>query len=151
MRNLHPPEGLGFIVRTAGVDRDEEDLSRDLNYLVRLWETIVGKIKSTPGPTEIYAESDMMIRTMRDIYTAEIDAVLIDEDEAYERAREFMKIVMSPDPRRGLALLVDTFGIKPISTPEEDLAAILARGGAPVYIRVPSGDRNDFLRKSSLQ
>lgn len=94
MRNLHPPEGLGFIVRTAGVDRDEEDLSRDLNYLVRLWETIVNKIKKTPGPSEIYAESDMMIRTMRDIYASEIDAVLIDQDEAYQRARDFMKIVM---------------------------------------------------------
>lgn len=94
MRNIQPPEGLGFIVRTAGVDREEEDLRRDLNYLLRLWETIVGKIKDTPGPVNIYAESDMMIRTMRDIYTGEIDAVWIDEDSAFERAREFMKIVM---------------------------------------------------------
>jgi ribonuclease E len=94
MRNIQPPAGLGFIVRTAGIDREEEDLRRDLNYLLRLWETIVGKIKDTPGPASIYAESDMMIRTMRDIYTAEIDAVWIDEDSAFERAREFMKIVM---------------------------------------------------------
>jgi ribonuclease E len=94
MRNIRPPEGLGFIVRTAGIDRDEEDLKRDLNYLVRLWETIVGKIKEKTGPVDIYEESDMMIRTMRDIYTGEIDAVWIDEDSAYERAREFMKIVM---------------------------------------------------------
>lgn len=93
MRSLEPPAGLGFIVRTAGVDRDEEDLERDLKYLVRLWETIVGKIRKG-GSSEIYAESDMMIRTMRDIYTGEIDAVWIDEDEAFERAREFMKIVM---------------------------------------------------------
>lgn len=94
MRNIQPPEGLGFIVRTAGVDREEEDLKRDLKYLLRLWETIVGKIKRATGPVNIYAESDMMIRTMRDIYTGEIDAVWIDEDAAFERAREFMKIVM---------------------------------------------------------
>ena len=94
MRNIQPPSGLGFIVRTAGIDREEEDLRRDLNYLLRLWETIVGKIKRTPGPVNIYAESDMMIRTMRDIYTGEIDSVWIDEDAAFERAREFMKIVM---------------------------------------------------------
>jgi ribonuclease E len=94
MRNIRPPEGLGFIVRTAGIDRDEVDLKRDLNYLLRLWETIVGKIKEKTGPVDIYEESDMMIRTMRDIYTGEIDAVWIDEDSAYERAREFMKIVM---------------------------------------------------------
>lgn len=94
MRNIRPPEGLGFIVRTAGVDREEADLKRDLNYLVRLWETIVGKIEQSSGPTEIYAESDMMIRTIRDIYAKEIDAVFIDEDAAFERARDFMKIVM---------------------------------------------------------
>ena len=69
-------------------------MKRDLKYLLRLWETIVEKLKKTTGPTEIYAESDMMIRTMRDIYTGEIDAVWIDEDSAYERAHEFMKIVM---------------------------------------------------------
>lgn len=94
MRNIQPPEGLGFIVRTAGIDREEADLKRDLNYLLRLWETIVGKIESTPGPAEIYAESDMMIRTIRDIYAKEIDAVWIDEDAAFQRARDFMKIVM---------------------------------------------------------
>lgn len=94
MRNIQPPEGLGFIVRTAGVDREEADLHRDLKYLVRLWETIVNKIENTSGPSEIYAESDMMIRTIRDIYTKEIDAVWIDEDAAYQRAREFMEIVM---------------------------------------------------------
>jgi ribonuclease E len=100
MRNIRPPQGLGFIVRTAGIDREEEDLQRDLTYLVRLWETIVGKIKQKAGPCEIYAESDMMIRTMRDIYTGEIDAVWIDEDEAFERAREFMKIVMPQHVKR---------------------------------------------------
>ena len=94
MRNIQPPAGLGFIVRTAGVDREEADLKRDLNYLVRLWETIVRKIESTSGPSEIYAESDMMIRTIRDIYAKEIDAVWIDEDAAYQRARDFMKIAL---------------------------------------------------------
>ncbi|MEZ6126108.1 MAG: Rne/Rng family ribonuclease [Planctomycetaceae bacterium] len=94
MRDLHPPAGLGFIVRTAGIDREEADLKRDLHYLIRLWETLVTKLKNQSGPCEIYAESDMMIRTIRDIYTKEIDTVYIDEDAAFERAREFMKIVM---------------------------------------------------------
>ncbi len=94
MRNLKPPSGLGFIVRTAGVDREEADLKRDLKYLLRLWETIVGNIEKKTGPVDIYAESDMMIRTIRDIYTGEIDAVWIDEDAAYQKARDFMRIVM---------------------------------------------------------
>ena len=91
---LNPPPGLGFIIRTAGLDRSKRDLQRDMNYLLRLWRTIVRRIKKTTAPTDIYEESDMIIRTIRDIYTSEIDAVWIDEPEAFRRAREFMKIVM---------------------------------------------------------
>lgn len=91
---LKPPKGVGFIIRTAGIDRTKKDLQRDLNYLLRLWETIVRRIKKLPSPVDIYSESDMMIRTIRDIYNGEIDSVWIDQEEAYERAREFMKIVM---------------------------------------------------------
>ncbi len=94
MKAIQPPGGLGFIIRTAGIDREEADLRRDLNYLLRLWETIVKRLKNTPAPAGLYEESDMIIRTIRDIYNNEIDTVLIDEDAAFERAREFMKIVM---------------------------------------------------------
>ena len=94
MNDLAPPPGLGFIIRTAGVDRAKKDLQRDLNYLIRLWKVIVRRIKNSPAPVDIYEDSDMMIRTIRDIYNSEIDAVWIDEPEAYERAREFMKLVL---------------------------------------------------------
>jgi len=94
MNELQPPEGLGFIIRTAGMDRSKQDLRRDLNYLLRLWRTIVRRIKKHPAPVDIYEESDMIIRTIRDIYTKEVDGVWIDEPQAFERAREFMKIVM---------------------------------------------------------
>ncbi len=94
LNELKPPEGLGFIIRTAGVDRTKKDLQRDLNYLVRLWRTIVRRIKKTSSPVDIYEESDMIIRTIRDIYNSEIDAVWIDQKEAFERAREFMKVVL---------------------------------------------------------
>ena len=94
LNELKPPEGLGFIIRTAGVDRTKKDLQRDLNYLVRLWRTIVRRIKKTSSPVDIYEESDMIIRTIRDIYNSGIDAVWIDQQEAYERAREFIKVVL---------------------------------------------------------
>jgi len=94
LEELNPPEGLGFIIRTAGIDRSQKDLQRDLNYLLRLWRTIVRRIKKTRAPVDIYEESDMIIRTIRDIYTAEIDQVLIDEPKAFERAQEFLKIVL---------------------------------------------------------
>src|SRR5579859_6957892 len=64
---LNPPEGLGFIIRTAGIERSQKDLQRDLNYLLRLWKVIVRRIKKTRAPVDIYQESDMVIRTIRDI------------------------------------------------------------------------------------
>ena len=94
LSELNPPPGLGFIIRTAGMDRTKKDLQRDLNYLIRLWRVIVRRIKKNSAPVDIYEDSDMIIRTIRDIYTSEIDAVWIDEEEAYERAREFMKVVL---------------------------------------------------------
>ncbi|HEX4143116.1 MAG TPA: Rne/Rng family ribonuclease [Pirellulales bacterium] len=94
MLELDPPKGLGFIVRTAGIDRTKRELSRDLAYLLRLWKVIVRRIKKHPGPIGIYEESDMIIRTIRDIFTAEVDTIYIDEPSAYERAKEFLQIVM---------------------------------------------------------
>ncbi|MEM6330997.1 MAG: Rne/Rng family ribonuclease [Planctomycetota bacterium] len=94
LRELNPPKGLGFIVRTAGTDRTKKDLSRDLAYLVRLWKVIHRRVTNATGPCDIYEESDIVIRTIRDIFTSEVDAIHIDEPKAYERAREFLQFVM---------------------------------------------------------
>lgn len=94
LRELQPPKGLGFIVRTAGTDRSKQELSRDLAYLVRLWKVIHRRIKKAEGPCDIYEESDIVIRTIRDIFTGDVDSILIDEPAAYERAKEFLQIVM---------------------------------------------------------
>jgi ribonuclease E len=91
---LNPPKGLGFIVRTAGQDRTRKELSRDMAYLLRLWKVIVRRIKKTPGPIDIYEESDMIIRTIRDIFTSDVDAIHIDQPQAFERAKEFLQLVM---------------------------------------------------------
>jgi len=91
---LNPPKGLGFIVRTAGTDRTKKELSRDLAYLLRLWKVIVRRIKKQQAPVDIYEESDMIIRTIRDIFTGDVDAIHIDEPRAFERAKEFLQIVM---------------------------------------------------------
>jgi len=94
MLELNPPKGLGFIVRTAGIDRTKRELSRDMAYLLRLWKVIVRRIKKYPAPIDIYEESDMIIRTIRDIFTGDVDTIYIDEPLAYERAKEFLQIVM---------------------------------------------------------
>ncbi|MBX9788636.1 MAG: Rne/Rng family ribonuclease [Pirellulales bacterium] len=94
MNELNPPKGLGFIVRTAGSERTKKELSRDLAYLLRLWKVIARRVRKAPAPCPIYEESDMIIRTIRDIFTGEVDSIMIDEPTSYERAKEFLQMVM---------------------------------------------------------
>jgi len=94
MNELKPPRGLGFIIRTAGQDRNKKELQRDLAYLSRLWQVVVRRIRNTKSPCEIYQESDMVTRTIRDIFTGDIDTIWVDEPAAYEAAKEFLTIVM---------------------------------------------------------
>jgi len=94
LHELQPPRGLGFIIRTAGLDRTKKELQRDLAYLSRLWQVVVRRIKKLKGPSEIYQESDMITRTIRDTFTSEIDTIWVDETAAFEHAQEFLQIVM---------------------------------------------------------
>jgi len=94
MRDLQPPPGLGFIIRTAGQDRTRNELQRDLIYLSRLWRVVVRRVKKQKSPCEIYQESDMITRTIRDIFTNDIESIYVDEPSAYEHAKEFLEIVM---------------------------------------------------------
>lgn len=91
---LKPPKGLGFIVRTAGAGRSRRELARDMAYLLRLWRVIVRRLKSEPGPCDIYEESDLIIRTIRDIVAPDIDSIVVDQKEAFDRASEFLRLVM---------------------------------------------------------
>ncbi|MCR9118897.1 MAG: Rne/Rng family ribonuclease [bacterium] len=92
--DLAPPKGLGFIVRTAGQGRNRKELSRDLAYLLRLWKVIVKRLKTESAPVDIYEESDIIIRTIRDIVSSDIDSIIIDDEASYKRAKEFLNLVM---------------------------------------------------------
>ena len=94
MNKMNPPKGVGFIVRTAAVDRDENELHNDLAYLLRLWQVVVRRIKRVAAPVEIYRESDMITRTIRDIFSADIDTIVVDEEKSFGHASEFLQIVM---------------------------------------------------------
>jgi len=94
MTTLAPPKGVGFIVRTAAIDRDAKELRNDLVYLLRLWQVVVKRIKRVSSPVEIYRESDMITRTIRDIFTNDIDTIWVDEPNAFAHASEFLQIVM---------------------------------------------------------
>jgi ribonuclease E len=94
LAELRPPQGLGFIIRTAGTDRNKKELQNDLNYLLRIWQVVVKRIKAQKGPGAIYQESDMITRTIRDTFTADVDSIWIDEPVAYQHAHEFLQAVM---------------------------------------------------------
>src|SRR5207253_8394934 len=91
---LKPPRGLGFIMRTAAIDKNKKELQRDLVYLSLLWQVVAKRIKKMKAPAEIYQESDMITRTIRDTFTSDIDTIWVDEPNAYEQAREFLEFVM---------------------------------------------------------
>ena len=94
LSQLNLPDGMGVIIRTAGVGRSTEELQWDLNYLLQLWESIAEANKESKAPVLIYQESDVIIRAVRDYLRDDIDQVLIDDPTAYQRAAEFVGMVM---------------------------------------------------------
>ncbi|MBS1186034.1 MAG: Rne/Rng family ribonuclease [Burkholderiaceae bacterium] len=96
MDKLELPAGMSVIARTAGIGRSVEELQWDLNYLLQLWRAIDSAGKSAPGAFLIYHESSLVIRAIRDYFQPDIGEILVDTDEIYEQARQFMSHVM-PD------------------------------------------------------
>ena len=100
---IEMPGGFGFILRTAGIGRTKTEIKRDLAYLQRLWKAIDRRMKSSLKVGELYAESDLLIRTLRDVYSADIESVIVDNVSAAKRAQQFLSIA---SPRAGAQVLV---------------------------------------------
>ncbi len=92
--SLTIPEGMGMIVRTAGVGKSDEELQWDMDYLARVWEAIEAAVPEKPAPFLIYQESNIIIRAIRDYLRPDIGEILIDDEDIYNNAREFMQQVM---------------------------------------------------------
>lgn len=93
--DLNPPEGFGLIVRTAaGFDNDTGELARDLGYLQHLWENVQQAAATKRAPALVYREHDIVLRTIRDFFTPDIDEIYIDNEEVFLRARDFLGNVM---------------------------------------------------------
>ena len=105
--HLNLPEDMGLIVRTAGMGRDAEELQWDLDYLLQLWKAISEAAESRSAPFLIYQESKLIIRALRDYLRGDVGEILIDHEELYNDAREFMQQVM-PNNLRKLKLYKDT-------------------------------------------
>jgi ribonuclease E len=94
MDQLQYPNGMSIIARTAGIGRSAPELQWDLNYLLKLWTAIDGAGKSGKGAYLIYQESSLVIRAIRDYFSAEVGDILIDTDDIYDQAKQFMDHVM---------------------------------------------------------
>ena len=94
LSGLEVPQGMGFILRTAGVGKSSEELQWDLDYLLSLWEAITKSANERAAPFLIYQESDVVIRAIRDYLRKDIAEIWIDDPEVYKRAETFMQQVM---------------------------------------------------------
>ncbi|MBZ0158100.1 MAG: Rne/Rng family ribonuclease [Alphaproteobacteria bacterium] len=89
--SLKLPKDMGFILRTACSDISGEELANDLKYLTKLWNKIQAESKKAPAPALIYKEQDMAVRTVRDYLTSDVAEVLVDDETAYRRIKEFLR------------------------------------------------------------
>ena len=94
MDQLEYPKGMSIIARTAGIGRSAPELQWDLNYLLKLWSAIDGATQGAKGAFLIYQESSLVIRAIRDYFNSDIGDILIDTDDIYEQAQQFMSHVM---------------------------------------------------------
>jgi ribonuclease E len=91
---MNLPATMGCIVRTAGLERTKTEIKRDFDYLARLWDEIREKTLGAVAPADIHSDSDLVKRAIRDIYNRDIEDVLVEGEEGYRAAREFMKLLM---------------------------------------------------------
>ncbi len=91
---LEVPEGMGLIVRTAGAARTQQEIRRDFEYLLRLWESVRDLTLRSTAPCLVYEEGNLIKRSLRDLYSKDIDQVLVAGDEAHEEAHGFLSMLM---------------------------------------------------------
>ncbi|MCW2247683.1 ribonuclease E [Azospirillum fermentarium] len=106
LSDLDVPDGMAVILRTAGLERSKPEIRRDLEYLLRLWDDIREQTLKSTAPCLIYEEANLIKRTIRDVYSADIDEVWVEGEAGFRTARDFMSMLM-PDHTRRVQLYRD--------------------------------------------
>ena len=109
---LKLPDGFGIIVRTAGVNSTKTLLDKDLSYLLRLWKNIKADVKKKKAPALLYKEQNLVVRSIRDYFTADVTEILVDNEHIFREAKDFLKII-SPKHKKIVKIQKDD---KPIFT-----------------------------------
>jgi len=100
VKGLNVPEGMGVIMRTAGMERNKAEIKRDFDYLMRVWEDVRELTLKSAAPTLVYEEGNLIKRAIRDLYTREIEEVLVEGQEAYQVAKKLMRLMMPSHAKR---------------------------------------------------
>ncbi len=100
MDDMEIPDGMAVIVRTAGAQRSKAEIRRDYEYLLRLWDQIRQTTLESVSPALIHEEGNLIKRTIRDLYSRDIDEVIIEGDEGYKSAKQFMRMMMPSHAKR---------------------------------------------------
>ena len=155
------PEGMGAIVRTAAEGRSEAELKADMDYLVRLWETIRKKSESAAAPVLIHRELSLSLRAVRDLFSSESDRIAVDSQEEYDRIRSFASQFFPRIQDRielfsGSEPIFDHFGIEIEVTRALDKKVWLKSGGYIVIeqteaLTVVDVNTGKYVGRSSLE
>jgi len=100
IEELDLPTGMSLIVRTAGAQRPKPEIKRDCEYLLRLWDSIRDRTLASTAPALIYEEADLIKRSIRDGYARDMDEILVEGEDAYQTARDFMRMLMPENSRK---------------------------------------------------
>jgi len=126
LQECNPPKGQGFIIRTAGQGCSKRDIQNDLRYLRRLWQAIEKRIELEKSPGPLYQESDLIIRTLRDVFNSKISRIICDSENVVRKIRDFLSIATPRLKRRvvyydGQVPLFHKYGI------EDEIAKVQSR------------------------
>jgi ribonuclease E len=105
--DLEVPEGMGVILRTAGASRTKAEVKRDFEYLLRMWETVRETTLASSAPTLVYEEGSLIKRAIRDLYSKEVDEIVVAGEAGFREARQFMRLLM-PSHVNSVQLYRDT-------------------------------------------
>jgi ribonuclease E len=124
-QELEVPEGMGVILRTAGASRTKTEVKRDFEYLLRLWETVRDLTLKSTAPKLVYEEGSLVKRSIRDLYTKDIDEVIVAGEESYHEAKDFMRMLM-PSHAKNVKLYKDSQPLFSRSGVENQLDAMFS-------------------------
>jgi ribonuclease E len=122
---LDVPEGMGVILRTAGASRTKQEVKRDFEYLLRMWETVRETTLASTAPTLVYEEGSLIKRAIRDLYSKDIDEIVVAGEAAYKEAKDFMRLLM-PSNTRAVVPYRDTAPVFAKSGVEAQLDALFS-------------------------